>query len=173
MFLKFFKNFSAKRILNKSSLHVNTEVSSKPIQKVGLLVDETFFLEKDKLINLLKSNGITENNLTVLAFKKKYKNKEIVPYPHYSKADVSWLGTIENKEALGFISEEFDLLINFYDQRQIPLVIVTHQSKADFKVGFAMVDKRLNHFMIDSPMEEYTVFVEELFKYLRILNKIK
>ena len=80
---------------------------------------------------------------------------------------------IENKEVLDFINEEFDLLINFYDQRQIPLVIVTHQSKADFKVGFATVDKRLNHFMIDSPMEEYTVFVEELFKYLRILNKIK
>lgn len=172
MFLKFFKNFSAKRILNKSSLHVNTEVSNKPIQKVGLLVDETFFLEKEKLIQLLKLNGIPEKNLTVLAFKKKYKKKEIISYSHYTKADVTWLGMIEKKEALDFIAEEFDLLINFYDHRQIPLVIVSHQSRADFKVGFATVDKRLNHFMIDTSMEDYTVFVEELFKYLRILNKI-
>jgi len=65
------------------------------------------------------------------------------------------------------------LLISFYEQKQIPLVIVTHQSKADFKVGFAEVDKRLNHFMINTAMENYTIFVEELFKYLRILNKIK
>jgi hypothetical protein len=173
MFLKFFKNFSAKRILNKSSLNVNTEFSNKPIQKLGLLVDETFFAEKDKVVQLLINNGIEAKNITVLAFKNKYKKKEIVAYPHYSKEDVSWLGTIENKDALNFIAQEFDLLISFYDQKQIPLVIVTHQSKADFKVGFAEVDKRLNHFMINTAMENYTIFVEELFKYLRILNKIK
>ncbi|MBC8882701.1 hypothetical protein H9X57_02750 [Flavobacterium piscinae] len=53
-----------------------------------------------------------------------------------------------------------------------PLQIVTHKSKADFKVGFTSTDKRLNHFMIDTDVENYTVFVDELFKYLRILNKL-
>jgi hypothetical protein len=51
-------------------------------------------------------------------------------------------------------------------------VIVTHQSKANFKVGFTSVDKRLNHFMIETQVEKYNVFIDELFKYLRILKKI-
>lgn len=173
MFLKFFKNFSAKRILNKSSLHLNSVISDKPIQRIGLLIDENNFSEKDNLVQLLVSKGIQENNIFILVYKKKYKKNEIIAYPHYSKKEVSWLGTIDNKDALGFINQKFDLLISFYDQKQIPLVIVTHQSKADFKVGFSAVDKRLNHFMIDTTIEKYTVFVEELFKYLRILNKIQ
>jgi len=49
---------------------------------------------------------------------------------------------------------------------------VTHKSMADLKVGVASSDKRLNHHMIDTQVEKYTVFVEELFKYLRILNKL-
>jgi hypothetical protein len=173
MFLKFFKNFSAKRILNKSSLHVNSVVTDKPIERVGLLIDETYFSDKDKLVQLLLSKGIQEKNLSLLAYKNKYKKNEIISYPHYSKKDVSCLGTIDNKEALDFIGQEFDLLISFYDHKQIPLVIVTHQSKADFKVGFTEVDKRLNHFMINTSIEKYALFVEELFKYLRILNKIQ
>ena len=172
MFLKFFKNFSAKRIVKKSSLNVNSTISDKPIETVGLLIDETFFLEKDKLIQQLVSNGIEVKNLTVLAFKNSYKKKEIIDYPHYSKKDVSWLGTIERKEALDFIAKDYDLLISYYDVKKTPLVIVTHQSKANFKVGFTSVDKRLNHFMIETQVEKYNVFIDELFKYLRILKKI-
>ena len=46
------------------------------------------------------------------------------------------------------------------------------KAKAGFKVGFASIDKRLNHFMIDTNAENYIVFMSELFKYLKILNKI-
>jgi len=51
-------------------------------------------------------------------------------------------------------------------------LLTTHLSKASFKVGFASIDKRLNHFMIDTNAENYMVFMEELFKYLKILNKL-
>lgn len=172
MFLKYFRTFSAKRVLKKSSLNVNSDVSNKPIQTVGVLVDETVFDKKDTLIQLLVSKGIKPDNISVLAYKKNYKKKENISYPHYSKKDISWLGTIENREAKEFKSKQFDLLISYYDEKKTPLQIVTHKSLADFKVGFASSDKRLNHFMIDTEVENYTVFVDELFKYLRILNKL-
>ena len=85
---------------------------------------------------------------------------------------MSWTGTVDKKEVKDFIKEPFDLLINYYDTEKVALLLVSHLSKASFKVGFATVDKRLNHFMINTNAENYKVFVEELFKYLKILNKI-
>ena len=41
-----------------------------------------------------------------------------------------------------------------------------------FKVGFETIDKRVNHFMINLPAENYKEFISELFKYLKILKKI-
>lgn len=64
------------------------------------------------------------------------------------------------------------MLISFYDTEKMPLLQVTSLSKAQFKVGFATIDKRLNHFMINTNAENHKVFVSELFKYLKILNKI-
>jgi L-rhamnose mutarotase len=64
------------------------------------------------------------------------------------------------------------LLINYYDTEKAALLLVSNQSKASFKVGFSSIDKKLNHFMIDTNAENYKVFIEELFKYLKILNKI-
>lgn len=172
MFLKYFRTFSAKRVLKKSSLNVNSAVSNKPIKTVGVLVDETVFDKKDSLIQLLVSKGIKPENISVLAYKTSYKKKENIIYPHYSKKDISWIGSIEKNEVKEFKSKPFDLLISYYDTMKTPLEIVTHKSMAEFKVGFASSNKQLNHFLIDTQVENYTVFVDELFKYLRILNKL-
>ena len=64
------------------------------------------------------------------------------------------------------------MLISYYDVEKPPLVLVTLQSKAKFKVGFSTIDKRLNAFMITTVAEKHGEFVAELFKYLKILKKI-
>ncbi len=113
-----------------------------------------------------------DSNLKTFRFKTSYKKKENINYPQYSKKDISWIGSIEKNEAKEFKSKQFDLLISYYDTMKTPLEIVTHKSMAEFKVGFASSNKQLNHFMIYTQVENYTVFVDELFKYLRILNKL-
>ena len=49
---------------------------------------------------------------------------------------------------------------------------ITNNSKAEFKVGFPSIDERLNHFIIKTEINNYNIFVSELFKYLKLLNKI-
>lgn len=71
-----------------------------------------------------------------------------------------------------FIQFPFDLLISYYDSEKAALLLATHYSKSSFKVGFANIDNRLNHFLINTQVENYKVFIDELFKYLKILNKI-
>lgn len=172
MFLKFFKNFSAKRTLKKSSLNVKGNPSAEPIKTVGLLIDKTYFEDKVNLIEELVANGIKREDIQILLYKDRFKKKEIVNYPSFSHKDLSWKGTLENENVKNFTNKEFDMLISYYDTEKAPLMITTFKSKANFKVGFSTIDKRLNHFMINTNAENYKVFVSELFKYLKILNKI-
>jgi hypothetical protein len=71
-----------------------------------------------------------------------------------------------------FINEKFDLLINYYDVEKALLLLITRNSQANIKVGFSTIDKRLNYLIIDTKIENHAIFTHELFKYLKILNKI-
>ena len=70
------------------------------------------------------------------------------------------------------ITKPFDLLINYYDVNKYGILLLSIKSKANFKVGFDTVDKRVNHFIIKELVDNYKEFTSELFKYLKILNKI-
>jgi hypothetical protein len=172
MFLKLIKDFAVKRVLNNSSCNVTLVAVEKKIQKVGILIDETSFDSKEEVMQLLVNNGFAKEHLSVLVFKDYFKKNEVLLEPHYSLKNISWLGTIENQEVKDFIAKDFDLLISYYHENKPPLQLVTHLSKANFKVGFYSVDTRHNHFLIDTQPENYRLFISELFKYLKILNKI-
>lgn len=172
MFFKLIKDISVKKILKNSSATVTNVAFEKRIQTVGIIIDETSFANKDEVLQLLINNGFSKEKLSLLVFKNHYKKKEVVLEPHYSFKNISWLGTIENQEVKDFIAKDFDLLISYYDENKTPLQLVTHLSKATFKVGFLAVDTRHNHFLIDTQPENYSLYINEMFKYLRILNKI-
>ncbi len=172
MFLNYFKDFSTKKIVKNSLSNVKHIASDKIIKTVGIIFDESYFYEKEALVEELIQNNIAENDIKVLVYKDKVKKNEVFDYPTYTYRDLSWNGTVDKQEVKDFVNEPFDLLINYYDTEKAALLLVSHSSKASFKVGFATVDKRLNHFMINTNAENYKVFIEELFKYLKILNKI-
>lgn len=172
MFLNYIKNFFTKKIVKKSLSNVKPEAANEKIQTVGIVFDETYFYEREALVAELVKNGIQQDNVKVLVFKNKIKKNEQFDYPVFSHKDLSWAATFDKSEVKDFIAQKFDLLINYYDTEKSPLLLVSNLSKAKFKVGFSSVDKKLNHFMIETNAENYQVFVDELFKYLKILNKI-
>lgn len=172
MFLNFLKNFLLKRKLKNSLSNVNNNSSSGAIKTVGILIDESYFNDKKGLIEELVKNNIQEDNISLLVYKDKIKKSEQIDAASFSWKDVSWSGAIEKPEVQQFLSQNFDMLISYYDVEKAPLFLITQQSKALFKVGFSTIDKRLNHFMINTNAENYQVFSNELFRYLKILNKI-
>ena len=105
-------------------------------------------------------------------YKDKIKKKEVINEPFLSLKNISLSGEINKKEVNDFIETPFDLLINYYDVNKSALLLLSTKSKAKFKVGFDTVDKRVNHFIIKTLVEDFNEFVLELFKYLKILNKI-
>ena len=171
MFLNFVKDFFLKRIL-KNNLHNVMISSASSIKTVGLLIDESYFFEKDALVKELKANGILENDVKLIVYKDKLRKNEVYSLPTFSIKHLDWKAEITYPAINDFINEKFDLLISYYDVEKAILLKITHNSKAQFKVGFSSVDKRLNHLMINTNAENYKVFVHELFRYLKILNKI-
>ncbi len=172
MFLNYIKEFSLKRILKKSFKIVKNYQSLTTIKSVGLILDESYFSSKESLIKELVDKGFRKDNIKVLVFKDKLTANEVYSYPTFGSKHISWNGKFTEKVVLDFILEKFDLLISYYDIEKSSLLLITNNSKANFKVGFTNIDKRCNDLMITTNALNYKIFVFELFKYLKILKKI-
>ncbi len=172
MFYNILKNFFLKKNVIKKLTLKNTPTVDKKIQTVGVLVDETYFNDSPLLIDQIVFQGIDKKNISMLIYKDKIKSKEIINEPFLSLKNISLNGEINKKEVDEFLKTPFDLLINYYDVNKSALLLLTSKSNAKFKVGFETVDKRINHLIIKQVVEDYKGFVTELFKYLKILNKI-
>lgn len=172
MFYKIIKDFFLKKIVNKRLLNYELQPSENKIKTIGVVVDEKYFAEKERLIAEIEKNGFEREAITLLVFKDKIKSKENIKEPFYSYRDIAISGKVNKQEVIDFVDTSYDLLISYYDEDRPSLLMISKKSKAKFKVGFSNIDKRINHFMISEKLENYTEFVSELFKYLRILNKI-
>ncbi|TRX03125.1 DUF6913 domain-containing protein [Flavobacterium gawalongense] len=172
MFLNYIKDFSVKKILKNSLHNVKSSSLSTSIQTVGLLIDASYFSKKEALIKELIANGISANNIKVIVYKDKFKKSDARTHTAFGAKHLNWKGEITDPQVNDFVNEKFDLLISYYDVEKAILMVVTHNSKAQFKVGFSSIDKRLNHLMINTNTENFKVFTHELFRYLKILNKL-
>lgn len=172
MFYKIIKNFFLKKNVTKRLLKQKNQLVQKKIATVGLLVDESYFSNTEALVDQIVSQGIDKEQIKILVYKDKIKSKEIIASPFLSLKNISFTGEINKKEVIDFLEAPFDLLINYYDVNKYALVLLSVQSKANFKVGFDTVDKRVNHFILKMLVDQYELFTSELFKYLKILNKI-
>lgn len=172
MFLSYIKNYFLLKLLKNNLHNLNNTATTLPVKTVGLLVDESCFFDTQSLVNEIISNGISEDNIKIIVYKDKIKKNELNKNPTFCLKHLNWNIQITNNKINNFVNEKFDILISYYDIENAVLHKVTRSSNALFKVGFSSVDKRLNHLMINTNTENHTVFVHELFRYLKILNKI-
>ncbi len=73
MFLNYLKNFFTKKIVKDTLLNVKHIESDGNIKTVGIIFDESYFYEKEALVQELVKNGILESNIKILVFKDKIK----------------------------------------------------------------------------------------------------
>lgn len=167
MFLNYIKEFFVKKSLKNNLSNYKNEVFSKNVQTVGLLIDESNFTHSEALIKELTLHGIASENIKVVAYKEKFNKKETYVRPTFGKKDINWKGEITEAFLNEFVNSEFDLLLSYYDIENLNLMIITSKSKAKFKIGFSAVDNNLNRWMINTELENYKLFVSELFRYLK------
>ncbi|KRD58121.1 hypothetical protein ASE40_17435 [Flavobacterium sp. Root935] len=167
MFLNYIKEFFVKKSLKNNLSNNKNEVFSKNVQTIGLLIDESNFDHSEALINELKLHGIASENIKVVAYRGKINEKETYLRPTFGKKHINWKGEITEDFLNKFVNSEFDLLLSYYNVENVILMMITNKSKAKFKVGFSAVDQNLNRWMISTELENYKLFVSELFRYLK------
>ncbi|MXN90043.1 hypothetical protein GR160_02290 [Flavobacterium sp. Sd200] len=172
MFLRFIKDFSLKKIIKNSLSNYQPTVATGKVLSVGVVLDESYFNDKEALVSELVSKGIARNAIETLSFLESVKKGQEPKDAFFTRGNISATGSFNKNDVEAFINKTFDMLISYYDVDKPPLMLATIKSKAKFKVGFATTNDRLDNFMISLPAEKYKEFVAELFKYLKILNKI-
>mgnify|MGYP003638441993 FL=1 len=172
MFLNYIKAFSVKRILNNRLQNDRRNPDSGFVKTVGIVADESNLSTINDLIKCLTKAGIESQNIFVLAYSDKVKQTRIKAYPIFSPKDLNFNASFSAANVITFTAREFDLLINYYDVEKLSLLLISQQSCAKFKVGFASVDNRLNDLIIKSTIKNSSIFAQEVIKYLKILNKI-
>ena len=172
MFNTILKRFFLKKRVAKKLQKQQPPLEQQKITTIGVIVDEAYFADATILVNEINKYGFKEEQIQVLVFRDKNKSKELIKEPFLTPRNISIMGEISKPEVLAFLENPFDLLINYYDISKFSLMILSIRSKANFKVGFDAIDKRVNHLIIKGEVENYKEYTAELFKYLKILNKI-
>jgi hypothetical protein len=172
MFLNIIKNFLLKNKVSKLLSNSPANQTEGLIKSVGVIFDGNLTLDIENVIHQLIKHGIEENQIKVLIFKNKINKNEVYNHEVFTYKEINLSGEITNPKAELFLKTKFDLLINYHEFDKMPLVYSSYLSNANFKVGFTSKDKIVNQFMINTSLENYQLFLDELFKYLKILNKI-
>ena len=136
------------------------------INTVGLLIDEPYSGYTNAIVEALANNGFDKEKIHILTYSEQPDKTGF----KYSYNNIGLNGKLMPGKAAEFTATSFDMLISYYNTDTLPLQAVTAISAASFKVGLPNNTDALNDFVIQVDADKHAVFVNELIKYLKILN---
>ena len=116
--MKVFKIFKRNRFLNRKiddsikSLK-NLKNFSKPINKVGCIIDTNLDVDYYQILELIEEIGLKEKDIKIISFSDTNFNDPFSKM-RISKDSISFYGNIVSSDANEFISYDYDLLINYF-----------------------------------------------------------
>ncbi len=102
-----------------------------------------------------------------------YSKMDVPSYKFFTEKDFNWKGEPKKATFKSFIEEPHDLLIGYFNKKNLYLENAVLHSNAKFKVGFAKVNSKLYDMEILEYPTKIESFLSELKKYLLVLNKLK
>lgn len=145
---------------------------SKGISSLGCIVDLDKFDKSDVFYQFLEDFELQPNAVKIIGYRSYYDKNSPYSTPVFSDKDLGWSGAIENSYALEFLSREYDLLVNYYEQDNLLLNLMSIKTKARMKVGFKPVGQEFNDLILDTPISDFKTFKTELKKYLGVFKEI-
>lgn len=143
------------------------------VKNICILLDEADMELVKRFKNLRKDLKLKEEGfkmLLCLSANPKQKDYEGLIF---SPSDLNWRGKIKNTEIKELLGEKFDLLVSFTRQDSRTARIIATALNADLKVSRKEEKSLVFDLVISTKFEEADVFLTELKKYLKILNRIK
>jgi len=145
---------------------------TKGITSIACLVDLDQFENANLFYEFVEDFGLRPNAVKIIGYKSYYDKNSPYATPVFSDKDLGWNGAIENSYVLEFLSREYDMLVNYYTEENLLMQIMSVKTKARVRVGFKEVDSKYNDLILDTPIQDFKIFKQELKKYLKVLNEI-
>ncbi|NER13302.1 hypothetical protein GWK08_07625 [Leptobacterium flavescens] len=174
MFLNRLKEISADKALKKvlSSGYLSDAVSTGKINSFACILNIDEFNHAEVFFELAKELDLRQDQFKIIGFTEGSTDNHSYSFPVFSPKDLKWKGKVENGDVQEFLDKKYDVLLNYYNDAPLILMLVSAYTKADFKVGLLSKNEALNNMIMDIRPKEFSKFKTEFVKYLSILKKI-
>ncbi|CAM1365375.1 conserved hypothetical protein [Tenacibaculum litopenaei] len=140
------------------------------IKKVAVVLDN------ESLVNVITANLTNKfpfkaSDIRFLVYRKFEKGQEASEL-FFTENEMGYKASLKSDNLLNFVKNDYDLLINYTKSFNLYTNVITLQSNARFKAGFAEVEDQLFDLIVTDTTFNEAVLNQELKKYLTILNKI-
>jgi len=147
------------RVASNEEVYTVGIIASGEISKWLKIEDEV-----EKILDL--------GNIRIYSYRP-FSKSDVPSYKYFSEKDFNWKGEPKKPTFKDFIDEPHDLLIGYFNKKNLYLENAVLHSKAKFKVGFAKVNQELYDIEIAEFPTKIESFLLELKKYLIVLGKLK
>ena len=147
------------RVASNEEVYTVGIIASGEISKWLKIEDEV-----EKILDL--------GNIRIYSYRP-FSKSDVPSYKYFSEKDFNWKGEPKKPTFKDFIDESHDLLIGYFNKKNLYLENAVLHSKAKFKVGFAKVNQELYDIEIAEFPTNIESFLLELKKYLLVLGKLK
>ena len=132
-------------------------------------------LDEDIFLSFTKNLKISINNVYIIVLNQnkiditetRFKRKIYI-----SKNEISMTGNIK-KEINYFFNQKYDLLVNFFDQKEILSELISSKCFSKLRIGFSKANPQINDIVFNFGLNEKTTFLSESMNYLNSIIKQK
>ena len=89
---------------------------------------------------------------------------------YISKDEISMTGNIKNEKNY-FFNKKFDLLVNFFDQKEILSELISTRCYSKLRIGFSKANPQINDIVFNFGLNEKKTFLSESMNYLNSFIK--
>ena len=132
-------------------------------------------MDEDFLLLFVENLKISINNVYIIVLNQnkidltetRFKRKIYI-----SKDEISMTGNI-NKEINYFFNRKYDLLVNFFDQKEILSELISSKCFSKLRIGFSKANPQINDIVFNFGLNEKKTFLSESMNYLNSFIKQK
>ena len=166
--LDIIKNFYLKNKIRKNfkTLERYNQRLDSHLVKVGCIIDMDIVKEVNPLLELMKYYSIRPENYIILGYKRISEETHTNGVPFLVDKEINWQGKVRNYHADRLAEQEYDMLINYFNEPKLPLLLLSSSIRAKLRVGFQGVDMQYNDIVIGCNLDQEKIFADELKKVL-------
>lgn len=175
MILKSFKEKAIDKQIRRELQNKSERRAAVPGQifSLAIIINYDKLADFRPLMKLAAALSVANEHVYILGHVEKVHKSVNYLIPVFSESSVKTNGLVRSVEVQDFLSRKYDLLINYYQDDNAVMRLMSVLTKAAFKVGISGELSEYNDLTILTEDTDFEGFGSELVKYLTILSKEK